>query len=607
MKRMLSSRVRLPALYWAALATVFLPALLQATTNVLPASITANTTWSGTNLLQGAVIIQSNVVVNITPGTVMLMNTGATLTVYGQLLADGTTNQPITFTRATTAARWTRITFVRAEDSLLRHCLFAYASSAGDHQDYYPTNCATGFGVSPRNYHEAIVVLGSHLDVESCTFTNLVGGAGGNEGDAFAIISDDPQFPGTASAHIRGSRFDGIGQAVHTRFSYVLVENCRFSDKHGDNDDIDLYGESTPAPVIRYNTFLAGHEDKINPTRCSAIIYGNFISGGDDHGVVLRDKGYPVVFNNIFSNFTAAAISVQNQCDALIANNTIVNSGRGVRMFDHTARHGVPYCLFPGNGRATIINCIIWNTPSGAVTMEASSFLPHPVATIINCDIQGTIVTNNANCVINWGPGNFNLNPVFTNGLRLHTTSPCIDAGTNALLLASSNWTASITNDYERTPRPLDGDGVGGAAWDVGAYEVLRAASDSNGDGIPDGWTWQFGLNPADPTIATNNPDTDLHTTGQEWTADTNPTNGQSYFQVSGFSNDAPATVRFLGSSNRVYTLSYATNLVGSGPGTTWIDVPGQISIPGNGGTTALSDTNAPTVQKSYRVRVSLP
>ncbi|HTD68365.1 MAG TPA: right-handed parallel beta-helix repeat-containing protein, partial [Candidatus Limnocylindria bacterium] len=377
------------ALFFSVLVLVLSLASVRGATNLISGQVTTNTTWSGTNLLQGTVTIQSNIVVTITPGTVMLMNTGATLIVNGQLLADGTTNQPITFTRATTAARWSRMMFVRAADSRFRHCIIEYANSAGDHQDYYPTNCTTGLGFSPRPYHEAVIALASHLDFEGCTFRNLVGGDGGNEGDAIAIITDDPQAPGTASAHVRSCRFDGIGQGVHTRFSFVLVENCYFANKHGDNDDVDLYGESTPVPVIRFNTFLAGHEDKINPTRCSAIIYGNFFSGGDDHGVVLRDKCYPIVFNNIFSNFAAAAISVQNQCDALIANNTIINSGRGIRMFDHTARHGPPYCLFPGNGKATIINCIIWNTPSGAVTMEASTFLPHPEVRLIHCDIQG--------------------------------------------------------------------------------------------------------------------------------------------------------------------------------------------------------------------------
>ena len=593
------------------LAATLVPLVgVRGATNLIPATVTMNTTWSGTNLLQGTVTIQSNVIVTISPGTVMLMNTGAMLIVNGQLLADGTTDQPISFTRTTAAARWARIMFIRAADSRLRHCVIEYANSAGDHQDYYPTNCMTGLGLSPRPYHEAIVALASHLDVEGCTFTNLVGGAGGNEGDALAIIADDPQVPGTASANIRSCRFDGIGQGIHTRFSHVLVENSYFANKHGDNDDVDLYGESTPPPVIRYNTFLAGHEDKINPTRCSAIIYGNFISGSDDHGVVLRDKCYPIVMNNVFSNCTAAAISVQNQCDALIVNNTIVNCGRGVRLFDHTSRHGPPYCLFPGNGKATVVNCIIWNASISAFTIEDSSFTPYASLAVINCDAQGgqnSISTNGPNNTIIWGPGNINADPQFISGQHLGASSPCIDSGTNALVLISSNWTASVTNDYEGVPRPLDGNGTNGAAFDIGAYEYLLSTADSNGDGIPDGWTWQHRLNPTDPNVATSNPDADPFTTFQEWVADTDPTNALSYFRIAAISNVPPVTVQFSSSSNRQYTLFCATNLAGQGLGTLWTDVPGQVDVPGNGNLRVLTDTNPPTPLKFYGVRVKVP
>ncbi len=598
-----------PLAIWVAAAILPLAGVLGAT-NIISGPVTNDTTWSGTNLLLGTVTIQSNVRVTIDPGTRMLMNTGATLVVNGQLRADGSTNQPIYFTRATTAARWARMLFVRAADSRLRHCVIEYASSAGDHQDYYPTNCSTGFGLSPRPYHEAIVVLAGHLDVEGCLFQNLVGGAGGNEGDALAIITDDPQVPGTASANIRSCRFDGIGQAIHTRFSYVLVENCTFVNKHGDNDDVDLYGESTPPPLILNNTFLSGHEDKINPTRCSAIISGNFISGSDDHGVVLRDKGYPVVINNIFSNCTAAAISVQNQCDALIANNTIVNCGRGIRLFDHTGRHGPPYCLNPGNGKATVINCIIWNASIAAFTMDQSSFKPYPHLTVSHGNVQGgsnSVTTNGTNCTLVWGPGNINLDPQFTNGQHLRASSPCIDAGTNALLLLSSNWTASVTNDYERTPRPLDGNGTNGPAFDIGAYEYLLSSADSNGDGIPDGWTWQYRLNPADPNTAGGNPDGDPHTTSEEWLADTDPTNALSYFRITALSNVSPVTVHFFTSSNRQYSLVSATNLAANGPGTVWSHVPDQMNLSGNGGVRVLTDTNPPDPQKFYRVRVNLP
>ncbi|MBK7998908.1 MAG: right-handed parallel beta-helix repeat-containing protein [Verrucomicrobia bacterium] len=583
---------------WLAVASMLTQA--SASTNFISGNITANATWSGTNLLTGTVVIQSNVVVTIDPGARILMNTAAVLRIEGQLLANGTSNQPITFTRSTTTTNWGRLIFVRAQPSRLSHCVVEFANSVGDHQSYYPTDCANP-APGARTYREAVVSLGTHLDIEGCTFQNLPFATGSRDGDAIAIIADDRDFSGPASAHIRNCRFISIGQGIHSRYSPLLVEHCTFSDKRGDNDDIDMYGESTPAPVIRYNTFLAGHEDKINPTRCSAIIYGNFISGGDDHGVVLRDKCNPIVFNNIISNFTAAAISVQNQCDALIANNTIVNSGRGVRMFDHTGRHGPPYCLFPGNGKATLVNNIIWNTPSGAVTMEASSFLPHPEVTITHCNLQNGIVTNNANCVINWGPGNINANPQFVNGLRLGSTSPCIDAGTNALSLVSTNWSASITNDLDGLARPLDGNGDSLARFDIGAYEVILASADSNGDGIPDGWTQRFGLNPTDPSVAAGNPDNDPHTTLDEWIADTDPTDPLSYLRIESILNLPPATVQFLSSSNRTYTLRHATDVAGP-----FLPVAGRENIPGTGGTQTFNDPNAAPAS-FYRIEVKLP
>jgi hypothetical protein len=574
----------------------------SAATNFISGNVTASATWSGTNLLSGTVVIQSNVVVTIEPGVRILMNTAAVLRVEGQLLANGTSNQPITFTRSTTTTNWGRMMFVRAQPSRLSHCVIEFANSVGDHQSYYPTDCANP-APGARTYREAVVSLGTHLDIEGCTFQNLPFATGSRDGDAIAIIADDRDFSGPASAHIRNCRFIAIGQGIHSRYSPLLVEHCTFSDKRGDNDDIDMYGESTPAPIIRYNTFLAGHEDKINPTRCSAIIYGNFISGGDDHGVVLRDKCNPIVFNNIISNFTAAAISVQNQCDALIANNTIVNSGRGVRMFDHTGRHGPPYCLFPGNGKATLVNNIIWNTPSGAVTMEASSFLPHPEVTLTHCNLQNGIVTNNANCVINWGPGNINSDPQFISGLRLGPTSPCIDAGTNALLLTSSNWSASITNDLAGLARPLDGNGDGLARFDIGAYEVILASADSNGDGIPDGWTQRFGLNPTDPNVAAGNPDNDPHTTLQEWISDTDPTDPLSYLRIESILNLPPITIGFVSSSNRVYTLLSGTNHADTAA---FAPVRGQVEILGTGGAQSLTDTNAAPAL-FYRIGVKLP
>jgi hypothetical protein len=572
-------------------------------------TLTNDTTLAGTNTLVGTVVVTNGVVLTLEPGSRVLMSTGATLVIYGQLLAHGTSNAPVYFTRQVAGQRWKQIKFLRAQDSVLRHCFIEFADSAGTHLDYYDTDCNTNTTPPARNYHEAVVSLATRLEMESCTFRNLPDTGTGREGDALAIISDDPQTSGAASARISNCQFLSIGQGIHTRYSYVLVENCFFTGHNGDNDDIDLYGESQPPPLIRNNVFLNPvHDDAINPTKCSAIIVGNVLSGGDDHGIVLRDRCSPVVVNNLIYDFASGGIAVQNQCDALIANNTIVNGGRGIRFFDHDQRWGPPYCLNPGSGRATIVNCIIWDCPTSFL-LEDSPYSQNPGshATVSFCSVEGgqATATVEPNSTLVWGAGNLNSDPQFVNlaanDYRLKANSLCIDAGTNV-----SAWLTNLTlagYDLDGVPRPLDGNGDGLARPDIGAYELLLPTADSNGDGIPDGWIWQFGLNPTDPTVAAGNPDGDPHTTLQEWIADTNPTNAFSLFRIEAIEPGPPVSVRFLSSTNRQYTLHSRTALADGPP---WANVTGQTDLPGRGGMDSLTDTNH-AAESFYRVSVRLP
>jgi parallel beta-helix repeat protein len=66
------------------------------------------------------------------------------------------------------------------------------------------------------------------------------------------------------------------------------------------------------------------------------------------------------------------------------------------------------------------------------------------------------------------GAGNITAEPLFVDlaagNYRLRWDSPCVDAGTNL--------TGLVTNDLDGNPRPLDGNGDGIAAFDLGAYEL---------------------------------------------------------------------------------------------------------------------------------------
>ena len=463
--------------------------------NHVSGSLTEDVTWSGTLILDSTVTVPRDHTLTIEAGTELLIKEDAGIVVRGQLLANGTQEDRIHMTHYGEGTTWDRIMFIEAADSRLAHCLFEFADCEGDHKSYYDNDCNADTPLPKRNYREAIVVLASHVDFEHCIFQHLPDESRSPEGDAIAVISDDPDHPGDATASIIGCQFLSIGQAIHTRFSYVLVEDCFFTDHHGDNDDVDLYGESIPAPLIKNNLFLnPAHDDMINPTRCSAIIIGNIIAGCDDHGIVLRDKCSPILINNLIYDCSSAGIAVQNQCNALLINNTIVDCARGVRFFDHTGRRGPPYCLFPGSGSATLINCIIWDCPTPILLTDS----PYPEdrgshATVLYCNIEGgqARASVSSHSTLTWGEGNIDTDPLFaapgTGDFHLKSTvgrwspahgdwvtditdSPCIDAGAG-FLVDDPNYAFSGSVDWTGELWPH------GKLINIGAYGGTTQAS----------------------------------------------------------------------------------------------------------------------------------
>ncbi|MCX7591162.1 MAG: fibronectin type III domain-containing protein, partial [Kiritimatiellae bacterium] len=197
------------------------------------------------------------------------------------------------------------------------------------------------------------------------------------------------------------------------------------------------------------------------------------------------------------------------------------------------------------------------------------------------------------------GEGCVDNDPRFVNptagNYRLRYGSPCIDTASNLVTI--------LRLDLDGKQRPLDGNGDGTAAFDMGAYEYDLLTADSNGDGIPDLWYHTYGLDAGAPDVAQGNPDNDAFTTGEEYVADTDPTNASSFFRIEAVSNSPVWTVWFRSSTRRVYRLFYTPTLTN----VQWRGVTGASNVWGNGTILGLGDPNTTVTGRFYRVGVSLP
>ena len=102
----------------------------------------------------------------------------------------------------------------------------------------------------------------------------------------------------------------------------------------------------------------------------------------------------------------------------------------------------------------------------------------------------------------------------------------------------------------------------GGGTLIVGSL-LLDPNLSAIGDGIPNGWKQQHGLDPLDPTVANADPDGDGFSNLQEFLAGTDPTNSASTFRIISIlpeGNDVLITWSVV--TNKTYVVQVATNAV---------------------------------------------
>lgn len=308
-------------------------------------------------------------------------------------------------------------------------------------------------------------------------------------------------------------------------------------------------------------------------TNCALV--GNSASeyGGGAYSGTLN---HCLLTRNSATNGGGAYDATLNNC--IVTGNSAAREGGGAyagRLNNCTVTGNSGNGYGGGTYSGTLNNCILYSN-----TVRSGSGPDYAGGTFHYCCAPGLPL----------GGGNVTNTPLFVDyvggNFRLQANSPCIDAGGNAFVPGST--------DLDGQPR------IARLRVDIGAYEYQGPGRSPYVE-----WLQQHGL-PVDGSADFTDPDHDQANTWQEWVADTDPTNALSVLRVECTSPTAPATVRFLSSPNRLYTLRYADSLFEEYWVPLWFDVPGQTDIPGTGGWQTLTDSN-PSALRFYRVSVRQP
>jgi cysteine-rich repeat protein len=183
-----------------------------------------------------------------------------------------------------------------------------------------------------------------------------------------------------------------------------------------------------------------------------------FVISTGSYGVYISDAASPTLTNCVIRNSSSGGM--------FITHNT---PGRSVTVTNCTINANGSYGIYSGAGSgngATVVvtNAIITNQSYGVYKSDAASW------TVSYSDVWNNTSSNYIN--VSAGTGTISSNPQYVSALDLHLqgTSVAIDAGTNG-----------PSSDIDGAARPLDGNGVGGAQWDMGAYEYVLTQQCGNG------------------------------------------------------------------------------------------------------------------------------
>ncbi|MDB4438417.1 lamin tail domain-containing protein [bacterium] len=370
-----------------------------------------------------AVTIRPGATLTIDAGVMVMLAEDAAILVEGSLLANGTANEPIVFTRATGSNAWPGIEFSGARvwntfssRSVFEFCRFEHISNE-------------------------VALQAWEVDLE---FSNCV----------FETIADTVIRCHDGKIRLTDSLFRDCGEGVNAvRCNANISRNRFYHIRNGaDAIDVDLEysGEGLKPANIAQNIIEYCSGDGIDLGSSAARISGNLIRRCADKGISLGEGSNARVENNVVLH-CAIGIAVKDRSAPVMANNTVASCTVGVSVYEKE--------IGMGGARGHWVNGIVWNCDE-SIRMDLLSFL----------DVRYSLI---GGPVVWPGEGNTNADPQFgdlnADNVLLQPGSPALNAGTSRLAPAA---------DYHGVARS--------ATPTPGAFDDAATGYDSDGDGQAD-------------------------------------------------------------------------------------------------------------------------
>ncbi|MEY2408496.1 MAG: hypothetical protein QOF48_1166, partial [Verrucomicrobiota bacterium] len=274
--------------------------------------------WYASNspiVVCGSVTVNSGVTLTIQPGVTVQLGAGVNLNVAngGILLAQGTSNAPIHFTRSGASGNWGSITINGSAGSPESRITWA---------DFQFNAASTG---TP-----AIELQGGTAFLDYLTFRNT--GAPYIHADSASFVIAHSYFPDATAGFELCHGTGGIKSGGHG----IFYRNF-FGSPIGYQDVVDFSGGNRPGPIVQFfeNVFTGSDDDALDLDSTDAWVEGNIflhihkngapdsssgVSGGSDNA----SNSEITIVRNLFFDCDQVATAKQTNFYTLF-NNTIVH------------------------------------------------------------------------------------------------------------------------------------------------------------------------------------------------------------------------------------------------------------------------------------------